>query len=229
VQALPWNQHRSHLPPSCVSDTMPPKRQRTSAYSSIKSRKKQRQTSPVDEDQFWAIKDIINETQTHYLIDWEGIDPKTGQPYLPDWVRQNFYSQLCFYTLSLVRKRCQIYVLMILTATKELCQSRSGRRLGTKESADYLGSTKCSRFTLGGFAPDFKITGGRFSIAIDQIRKYRHHIGFGLKLRLIKSLCFAQESTTCKTCKTGLGKGLDIVVVGGCASSTNSRKARLRT
>lgn len=38
------------------------------------------------EEQYWEIKDIIEEKGPQYLIDWKGIDPKTGRSYEPTWV-----------------------------------------------------------------------------------------------------------------------------------------------
>ena len=46
-------------------------------------------TLPPDEnseEQYWEIKDIIEEKGHQYLIDWKGIDPKTGKSYEPTWV-----------------------------------------------------------------------------------------------------------------------------------------------
>lgn len=46
-------------------------------------------TLPPDEDseeQYWEIKDIIEEKGHQYLIDWKGTDPRTGKSYEPTWV-----------------------------------------------------------------------------------------------------------------------------------------------
>ena len=50
--------------------------------------KKRRKTGPLPEDldpqRYWAIKDIVGETETEYLIDWED-NPITGELYQPTW------------------------------------------------------------------------------------------------------------------------------------------------
>ncbi len=33
----------------------------------------------------WPAKGIIDEKQDEYLVDWDGVDPNTKQPYLPTW------------------------------------------------------------------------------------------------------------------------------------------------
>ena len=37
------------------------------------------------EEEYFAIKDIIDENRTHYLVDWED-DQKTGEIFSPSWV-----------------------------------------------------------------------------------------------------------------------------------------------
>ena len=45
---------------------------------------------PPEDDEWYAIKEILGERRKHgdleYLVDWEGNDPKTGDPYCRSWV-----------------------------------------------------------------------------------------------------------------------------------------------
>jgi len=41
---------------------------------------------PPAASQEYAARGILQESKTKYLIDWEGTDPLTGNPYQPDWV-----------------------------------------------------------------------------------------------------------------------------------------------
>jgi hypothetical protein len=40
-----------------------------------------------DSQEYYAIKDIIDEKGGKYKVDWAGKDPKTGKSYEPTWVR----------------------------------------------------------------------------------------------------------------------------------------------
>ena len=46
-----------------------------------------KETTPTAsaEGEYWAIKDIIDENRTHYLVDWED-DQRTGEVFSPSWV-----------------------------------------------------------------------------------------------------------------------------------------------
>ena len=46
--------------------------------------KLQDQLSELSEDE-WLAKGILDENETQYLIEWEGVDPATGQSWTPDW------------------------------------------------------------------------------------------------------------------------------------------------
>jgi hypothetical protein len=39
---------------------------------------------------FWAAIKILKDNGTHYLVEWDGIDPATGSPYEPTWEPHDF-------------------------------------------------------------------------------------------------------------------------------------------
>lgn len=70
-----------------------PKRKRTSTTNSTKHPSVKRQKvhhhhhhhqEDADSKQFYAVRDIIDENETKYLIDWED-DPVTAERYEPTW------------------------------------------------------------------------------------------------------------------------------------------------
>ncbi|RYP34866.1 hypothetical protein DL766_002764 [Monosporascus sp. MC13-8B] len=65
-------------------------RSRARAAPKRKTKRKSAQTTNDDDSEdWWEIKDIIGERLhrgvVHYLVQWEGTDPRTGQPYEPGW------------------------------------------------------------------------------------------------------------------------------------------------
>ncbi|RYP23521.1 hypothetical protein DL765_001035 [Monosporascus sp. GIB2] len=66
-------------------------RSRARAAPKRKTKRKSAQTINDDDDSedWWEIRDIIGERLhrgvVHYLVEWEGTDPRTGQPYEPGW------------------------------------------------------------------------------------------------------------------------------------------------
>jgi hypothetical protein len=69
-----------------------PKRKRTTKRSSTKRRLKYRDSSDNEVPtggEFWEAESILQEKRTgrklQYLIKWKGIDPATGDEYLPTW------------------------------------------------------------------------------------------------------------------------------------------------
>ncbi|RYP16184.1 hypothetical protein DL767_010213 [Monosporascus sp. MG133] len=65
-------------------------RSRAKAAPKKKAKRKSNQTiSDDDSEDWWEIKDIIDERRhrgvVQYLVQWEGSDPRTGQPYEPSW------------------------------------------------------------------------------------------------------------------------------------------------
>ncbi|RYP26609.1 hypothetical protein DL768_011685 [Monosporascus sp. mg162] len=65
-------------------------RSRAKAAPKKKTKRKSAQTiKKNDSEEWWEVKDIIDERLrrgvVQYLVQWEGTDPKTGQPYEPSW------------------------------------------------------------------------------------------------------------------------------------------------
>ncbi|MBE7181309.1 MAG: hypothetical protein INR71_08885, partial [Terriglobus roseus] len=49
-------------------------------------KKRRKETSHVSKkSELWEAREIIDESATHYLIEWEGLDSGTGKPYEPTW------------------------------------------------------------------------------------------------------------------------------------------------
>jgi hypothetical protein len=40
------------------------------------------------EDGYWPALEILNERKHEYLVNWDGKDPETGQPWSPSWTRK---------------------------------------------------------------------------------------------------------------------------------------------
>lgn len=41
--------------------------------------------NPIETDDTFPVRSILNETKSHYLLDWEGED-SDGEPWKPSWV-----------------------------------------------------------------------------------------------------------------------------------------------
>lgn len=70
----------------------PAKHKRKSAKSKKPNNTKKKTKSRVAEEyQYYEVKRILQEKKDEngnllYLLEWEGIDPKTGETYIPTWV-----------------------------------------------------------------------------------------------------------------------------------------------
>ncbi len=73
----------------------------------------QGKTSNSDEV-YHIIKDILDENENQYLIDWEGLDPKTGRSYKPSWVSAIFYSEECAHMFLCVQSQLRLQWLPLL-------------------------------------------------------------------------------------------------------------------
>ena len=60
----------------------------TEPYSTKRQKVKQSEGAQGGED-FYAVKDIIDENETHYRIDWEN-NAATGESYSPTWEPKSF-------------------------------------------------------------------------------------------------------------------------------------------
>ncbi|KAI9789526.1 MAG: hypothetical protein M1835_001608 [Candelina submexicana] len=66
------------------SSTSRSKRARYDNGAGISSTSAPQNDVPSADEELWKVKDIIEETRTQYLIDWES-DPQTGRSYEPTW------------------------------------------------------------------------------------------------------------------------------------------------
>jgi hypothetical protein len=71
--------------------------------------------------EWFEIKEIIAEKPTRYRVLWKGIDPTTGEPWKPEWVR--------FPSVSLSPRMADDGLL----GKKELCYGRGTGRVGSQE------------------------------------------------------------------------------------------------
>lgn len=74
-----------------ISSSDPQKQHRVKAKPATKKNTKRKSNKKsVGEGNWWNIKDVIDERLekgvVHYLVEWDGTDPNTGQPYDPGWV-----------------------------------------------------------------------------------------------------------------------------------------------
>jgi len=70
---------------------MPSKKRRRGKSSEEEGSQVQEETQfePHESDNsetFWDVKRILNEKPGFYFVDWDGIDPATGEPWPPSWV-----------------------------------------------------------------------------------------------------------------------------------------------
>lgn len=70
---------------------MPSKKRRKGESSEEEGSQDQGETQfePHESDNseiFWDVKCILNEKPGFYFVDWDGIDPATGEPWPPSWV-----------------------------------------------------------------------------------------------------------------------------------------------
>lgn len=42
---------------------------------------------------YWPASRILKDNDTHYLVEWDGVDPVTGTPYQPTWEPHSFVTQ----------------------------------------------------------------------------------------------------------------------------------------
>ncbi|RYP66488.1 hypothetical protein DL769_006031 [Monosporascus sp. CRB-8-3] len=80
------------MKPAAAKSSTPQKQPRPRAKAAPKDKTKRKSAQTINDDDnedWWEIKDIIDERVhrgvVQYLVEWEGIDPWTGQPYKPGW------------------------------------------------------------------------------------------------------------------------------------------------
>ncbi|RYP65397.1 hypothetical protein DL771_008342 [Monosporascus sp. 5C6A] len=75
--------------PAVAESSTAQKQPRPRAKAAPKKKTKRKSAQTINDDDWWEIKDIIGERLhrgvVQYLVEWEGTDPKTGQPYEPSW------------------------------------------------------------------------------------------------------------------------------------------------
>ncbi|KAH8723287.1 hypothetical protein GQ44DRAFT_774117 [Phaeosphaeriaceae sp. PMI808] len=65
------------------------KRRRTTQPACPNAFEPERDRSPASET-FWAATGILEDNGTHYLVEWDGVDPATGSSYEPTWEPHDF-------------------------------------------------------------------------------------------------------------------------------------------
>lgn len=65
------------------------KRRRTTRLAYTNASEPYRENRPASE-KFWAARRILKDNGSHYLVEWEGIDPATGRLYKPTWEPHDF-------------------------------------------------------------------------------------------------------------------------------------------
>ncbi|KAK7701045.1 hypothetical protein SLS57_011896 [Botryosphaeria dothidea] len=63
----------------------PPSRKRKPTLTSEPPEKKKKKKKTSASDEWYPARAILNETETHYLIEWVGNNPATGKPWAPSW------------------------------------------------------------------------------------------------------------------------------------------------
>lgn len=86
---------------------MPPKRERSSNQNIYNSPKRSKLADTADGQEIeetidesegselYPIKDILDEREGEYKIDWEGKDPRTKKPWKPTWVSVSISRYTC--------------------------------------------------------------------------------------------------------------------------------------
>ncbi|RYP08018.1 hypothetical protein DL764_002164 [Monosporascus ibericus] len=74
--------------PAVAESSKAQKQPRSRAKAAPKKKTKRKSVQRIN-DNWWEIKDILDERRhrgvVQYLVEWEGTDPRTGQPYEPGW------------------------------------------------------------------------------------------------------------------------------------------------
>lgn len=81
------------------------------------------------EGEKWPAKGIIDEKEDKYLVDWDGVDPETNEPYAPTWEP---------------KKNCKELVAAWVNREKLPNKRGSKKEEGVEDNTEYAKGTKCA-------------------------------------------------------------------------------------